>query len=190
MSKFLVPLQLFEINAPLVVGRPGYPDAGFISMYFRGGNLKQFTSSGVETDTVLDRLLDGFIAQTPSSIVATDSVLVAFQKIQGNLTALNATVISLQNQINAITVAQYSFGNVSDTFAGPGIVTVSFTDEAGVAKAFPSANWRAFGTLNCTYSDGTPSIIVPLNKTTTGFSFDALDSGSIEGLVFYLPIFM
>lgn len=79
-SKFLVPLRLLNLTAT-----PATPTAGFVGLYMKNNFLTTLSSSGTELDAVLDRPLTGFVAVTPSSILSTDTVLEAFQKIQAQI---------------------------------------------------------------------------------------------------------
>ena len=79
-SKFLIPLKLLNITAT-----PANPTAGFVSLYMKNNYLTSLSSSGVVLDVVLDRPLTGFVSITPAQIVATDTVLIAFEKIQAQI---------------------------------------------------------------------------------------------------------
>lgn len=80
-SKFIVPLRLLEIQTT-----PAVPLANWHKLYYRDGYLK--TLKATEKDVVLDRPLDGFVAGPCTPIVATDTVLEAFQKLQCQVSAI------------------------------------------------------------------------------------------------------
>lgn len=79
MSKFIVALTLPEFGST-----PNSPSANFYKYYLRNHWLKVLNSSGVQRDVVLDRPLDGFVADNPPClpITANDTVLTAFEKFQ------------------------------------------------------------------------------------------------------------
>lgn len=79
MSKFIVALTLPEFGST-----PNSPSANFYKYYLRNHWLKVLNSSGVQKDVVLDRPLDGFVADNPPClpITANDTVLTAFEKFQ------------------------------------------------------------------------------------------------------------
>jgi hypothetical protein len=79
MSKFIVALTLPEFGST-----PNSPTSGFYKYYLRSNWLKVLNSAGLQRDVVLDRPLDGFVADNPPClpITATDTVLTAFEKFQ------------------------------------------------------------------------------------------------------------
>jgi hypothetical protein len=85
VSKFPVPIDLLNITVT-----PASPDAGFVSLYMKSNFLTTLSSSGVELDVVLDRPLTGFQAVTPAPLLATDTVLEAFEKLQAQLNTISS----------------------------------------------------------------------------------------------------
>jgi hypothetical protein len=83
-SLFTVPIDLLNVLTTPAQN----PKAGFLSLYFKNNFLTTLSSAGTELDVVLDRPLTGFVAVTPADIVATDTVLEAFEKIQARLTSI------------------------------------------------------------------------------------------------------
>ena len=79
MSKFIVALTLPEFGST-----PNSPTSGFYKYYLRSHWLKVLNSAGLQKDVVLDRPLDGFVADNPPClpILSTDTVLTAFEKFQ------------------------------------------------------------------------------------------------------------
>ena len=84
-SKFLIPLKLLNITAT-----PANPTAGFVSLYMKNNYLTSLSSSGVVLDVVLDRPLTGFVAIAPAPIVAADTVLIAFEKLQSQINTISS----------------------------------------------------------------------------------------------------
>lgn len=80
-SKFIVPLKLLELNAV-----PALSTSDWHNLYYRQGYLKNYKSS--EKDVVLDRPLDGFTPTVCLPIVATDTVLQAFEKLQCQINSI------------------------------------------------------------------------------------------------------
>lgn len=87
-SKFLVPLQLPELSAGTITS----PATGFVKVYINGGWLFKKDDSGTVLDLVLDRTLETYaIPATASAVTLSDSVVVAFGKLQKSLNSINLT---------------------------------------------------------------------------------------------------
>jgi hypothetical protein len=87
-SKFLVPLQLPELNGATITN----PGAGFVKAYILNGWLTKKDSAGTVIDLVLDRTLTTYsIAATASAITSSDTVITAFGKLQKSLSSINLT---------------------------------------------------------------------------------------------------
>lgn len=123
-SKFIVPLRLLELNIT-----PALPSTDWHKLYYKNGYLKTLKAS--EKDVVLDRPLDGFVAGPCLPIVATDTVLEAFQKLQCQITA-----------IPPIPIVPETFLDLTDTpldyttFSGYA-VTVNATEDGLEFTSFP-----------------------------------------------------
>lgn len=79
MSLATQPIELLDIAVdPLLA-----PQSGFISLYYKNGYLTSLYPTAIIKDVVLDRPLDNFISGTAQAVVAVDTVLEAFQKLQG-----------------------------------------------------------------------------------------------------------
>ena len=106
-SKFIVPLKLLELNAT-----PAFIVSDWHNLYYKAGYLKTYKTS--EKDVVLDRPLDGFNPTICTPIVATDTVLEAFEKVQCQISAIpplewgNITG-TLSNQLDLDTVLQSKY---------------------------------------------------------------------------------
>jgi len=112
-SKFLIPLKLLNITAT-----PANPTAGFVSLYMKNNYITSLSSSGVVRDVVLDRPLTGFVSITPAQIVATDTVLIAFEKIQAQINNISSGQPNEYYQdliFNAITAGTGISVNYNDT---------------------------------------------------------------------------
>ena len=87
-SKFLVPLQLPELNGATITN----PGAGFVKAYILNGWLTKKDSAGTVIDLVLDRTLTTYtIAATAAAISSSDTVITAFGKLQKSLSSINLT---------------------------------------------------------------------------------------------------
>jgi hypothetical protein len=110
-SKFIVPLKLLEINAT-----PAFTVSDWHNLYYKAGYLKTYKTS--EKDVVLDRPLDGFNPTVCTAIVATDTVLEAFEKVQCQISAIpplewgNITgTLSNQLDLDAVLQSKYDVSN-------------------------------------------------------------------------------
>ena len=110
-SKFIVPLKLLEINAT-----PAFTVSDWHNLYYKAGYLKTYKTS--EKDVVLDRPLDGFAPTVCTAIVATDTVLEAFEKVQCQISAIpplewgNITgTLSDQLDLDAVLQSKYDVSN-------------------------------------------------------------------------------
>ena len=87
-SKFLVPLQLPELNGATIAN----PGAGFVKAYILNGWLTKKDSAGTVIDLVLDRTLTTYsIAATAAAITSADTLVVALGKLQKSLSSINLT---------------------------------------------------------------------------------------------------
>jgi len=69
------------------------PDIGFIKLYFKNNILTSKNSTGLEKNLVLDTLLTGLsISPVSIPIVATDSIIQAFGKLQGSINTLTSSI--------------------------------------------------------------------------------------------------
>ena len=84
MSKNLVAQQLADLNVTPTSVQPG-----FKKFYLKNGSLKLY--DGVESDVVLDRVLEEFEAGNAAAITADDTVLEAFKKIGNSFSTLQLT---------------------------------------------------------------------------------------------------
>jgi hypothetical protein len=110
-SKFIVPLKLLELNAT-----PAFTVSDWHNLYYKAGYLKTYKTS--EKDVVLDRPLDGFNPTVCTAIVATDTVLEAFEKVQCQISAIpplewgNITgTLSNQLDLDAVLQSKYDVSN-------------------------------------------------------------------------------
>lgn len=110
-SKFIVPLKLLELNST-----PAFVSSTFHNLYYKTGYLKTYKTS--EKDVVLDRPLDGFNPSVCTAIVATDTVLQAFEKLQCQVSAIpplewgNITgTLSNQLDLDAVLLSKYDVSN-------------------------------------------------------------------------------
>jgi hypothetical protein len=188
-SKFIVPLKLLELNAV-----PALTTSDWHKLYYRQGYLKNYKSS--EKDVVLDRPLDGFTPTVCLPIVATDTVLQAFEKLQCQITNIpppapqvnsdwNATsgVAEILNKPVLATVA--TTGSYLDLlnlpFIAPQIIAVSgttlYSTNPAAGPNFSTNNVIAFGGgagANSTFGD---------NSTYLGSL--AGNSAAFSGSVFF-----
>ena len=131
-SKFIVPLKLLELNAV-----PALTTSDWHNLYYRQGYLKNYKSS--EKDVVLDRPLDGFTPTVCLPIVATDTVLQAFEKLQCQIT-------NLPPQVNADWLAT---SGVAEILNKPVLATVATTGNYNDLLNIPvippqvNADWNA-----------------------------------------------
>jgi len=131
-SKFIVPLKLLELNAV-----PALTTSDWHNLYYRQGYLKNYKSS--EKDVVLDRPLDGFTPTVCLPIVATDTVLQAFEKLQCQIT-------NLPPQVNADWLAT---SGVAEILNKPVLATVATTGDYNDLLNIPvippqvNADWNA-----------------------------------------------
>lgn len=87
-SKFLVPLQLPELNGATIAN----PGAGFVKAYILNGWLTKKDSAGTVIDLVLDRTISTYsIAATAAAITSADTLVVALGKLQKSLSSINLT---------------------------------------------------------------------------------------------------
>lgn len=86
-SKFLVPLELLDINST-----PSLPGTDWHKLYFKNNNLKVLKNT--ERDLVLDRLLDSLLFTACTPILSTDTVIQAFGKIQCQINNLSFTQVN------------------------------------------------------------------------------------------------
>jgi hypothetical protein len=87
-SKFLVPLQLPELNGATIAN----PGAGFVKAYILNGWLTKKDSAGTVIDLVLDRTLTTYsVAATAAAISSADTLVVAWGKLQKSLNSINLT---------------------------------------------------------------------------------------------------
>ena len=87
-SKFLVPLQLPELNGATIAN----PGAGFVKAYILNGWLTKKDSAGTVIDLVLDRTLTTYsVAATAAAISSADTLVVALGKLQKSLNSINLT---------------------------------------------------------------------------------------------------
>jgi NifU-like protein involved in Fe-S cluster formation len=87
-SKFLVPLQLPELNGATFSN----PSEGFVKAYILNGWLTKKDSAGTVIDLVLDRTLTTYsVAGTAAAITSADTVITAFGKLQKSLNSINLT---------------------------------------------------------------------------------------------------
>lgn len=69
------------------------PDIGFIKLYFKNNILTSKNAIGLEKNLVLDTLLTGLsINPVSTPIVATDSIIEAFGKLQGTINVLTSSI--------------------------------------------------------------------------------------------------
>jgi hypothetical protein len=87
--KSIVSFQL--LDNPFITVKP---DIGFVKLYFKNNILTSKNSSGIEKNLVLDTLLTGLsISPVSTPIVATDSIIEAFGKLQASINAGGGTNI-------------------------------------------------------------------------------------------------
>jgi len=69
------------------------PDIGFIKLYFKNNILTSKDATGLEKNLVLDTLLTGLsVSPVSTPIVATDSIIQAFGKLQGSINTLTSSI--------------------------------------------------------------------------------------------------
>lgn len=104
-SKFLVPLQLPELNGATITN----PGAGFVKAYILNGWLTKKDNAGTVIDLVLDRTLTTYaIAATASAITSSDSLVIALGKLQKSISgiALSGDVTGTASYVSgALTIA-------------------------------------------------------------------------------------
>ena len=93
MSKHSVAIQLLDLTDDYTL----VPDIEFIKLYSKLTFLTQINNDGTVRDVVLDRPLDNFIPGPVAAIVATDTVLEAFEKLQATVTFIGANYLQLVN---------------------------------------------------------------------------------------------
>lgn len=151
MSKFLVPLSLSDF-----LESPGNVFAqGFVGVYMLNSQMK-LMREGVESDLVLDRMLDGFDQVVPvAPVFAQDTVLTALIKLQGSLNSL-----TLEGDVAG--TAEYKEGKL--------VIATS------IQGSFVDANW--------VFVQNTPSLVWsishPLGKRPSVTCLDTAD-GKISG---------
>jgi hypothetical protein len=146
-SKFLIPLKLLNITAT-----PANPTAGFVSLYMKNNYLTSLSSSGVVLDVVLDRPLTGFVAIAPAPIIASDTVLIAFEKLQSQINTITSGGAGqpdeyyqdlIFNAITAGTGISVSYNDLANTFAISSTITQGPTGSGTqdyLARWTPNAN--------------------------------------------------
>ena len=88
-SKFIVPLHLLNVT-----GSVTNPANGFIKLFFKNNILTSKNSTGLEKNLVLDTLLTGLsVSPVAVPIVATDSIIQAFGKLQGTINNLEIAYV-------------------------------------------------------------------------------------------------
>ena len=110
--------QAFEL-VELAVDPAIAPTAGFHKLYYKGPYLYTMTSSAYVRDVVLDRPLDNFFpVATAVPLVATDTVLESFNKIQGTFNNMrlvgevtgNFAYVGGFLEVNAVLASQFIDG--------------------------------------------------------------------------------
>jgi hypothetical protein len=99
------------------------PDIGFIKLYFKNNILTSKNAIGLEKNLVLDTLLTGLLVNPIAiPIVATDSIIEAFGKLQGSINTLTS---SIPTDISDLTdTTEIIPTNTSDLVNDSGFITL------------------------------------------------------------------
>lgn len=163
-SKFLVPLHLANLtNTPSTNA-----GTGFVKVYLLNNYLKYLSSTGVETDVVLSRPLDGYAAAgSASAVLSTDTVLSAFGKLQKSLSSLNLTgavtgsasyvlgVLTINTTLNALTITlgADTTGDYVESISATGGLSVTGGTGEGSTPSIELKGSSSFADKKFTYWD-------------------------------------
>jgi hypothetical protein len=116
--KSIVSFQLLD-NPSVIIK----PDIGFIKLYFKNNILTSKNAIGLEKNLVLDSLLTGLLVNPVAiPIVATDSIIQAFGKLQGNINTLTSSIPTDISDLTDIT--EIIPTNTSDLVNDSGFITL------------------------------------------------------------------
>ncbi len=156
-SKFIVPLKLLELNAT-----PAFIVSDWHNLYYKAGYLKTYKTS--EKDVVLDRPLDGFAPTVCTPIVATDTVLEAFEKVQCQITDIvdNYQLSLCKFPLNfkegtvgpkvSFTKQDYADPTIVKDVIIPSVLEITRGDNQGIYNAALQSSYSGPGPTNTLWS--------------------------------------
>lgn len=179
-----------------VSGKEPAITTGTTSQYFRGDK----TWRSFATD-VLDALLTGLSTATSSAIISTDSVVIAFGKLQAQLNTLTTSVSGKESTIAAGTATDYYKGNKTWSDLGiavRAIVMTGLSTATNAAVVATDSVLDAIGKLQAQINGGiayvdaaiatersavvnllNKTLISPIIKNYTEYSYSANVSGAV-----------